>query len=426
MRVDDGAILYINGLEIARDGMAAGEVTSDSLATPNGLSETNYDEFPINPLSLVAGTNTVAVEVHQSSPTSSDVSFDMDITFTDALDAPSVVLARGSNWKYLDDGGASLVDSSSNVVAGTGAYDASNWKHPAFDDAAWRSGNGELGYGDTALTIGGNLAQSFNTELEYGPDPANKYVTTYFRKQFNTTATAISNALGARISARIDDGAIVYLNGVEIWRSNLPANPDPTDPEPGDPVDGTTLATAAIASDGKSAVFVDFDKDLLVDGVNTVAVELHQSSPTTSDAAFDMGMEFVVAVGLVVTYTLKASNQFGSTTATVGATTIPVPALPIHLSTSNAANVGWTFPEVWSDKLAPHAGAYVAYGQFDSVIRTPIDGDDPIFGGTSIDLLGASTELFLAHQSGTASARSSTWMAAGSSMASGATLPSAG
>jgi hypothetical protein len=147
---------------------------------------------------------------------------------------------------------------------------------------------------------------------------------------------------------------------------------------------------------------VDFDHGLLVDGVNTIAAELHQSAPTTSDAAFDLAMEFVVATDPVVTYTLTASNQFGSTTATVDARTIPVPTDPIYLSNSNADDVGWTFPEVWSDRSAPHAGRYIAYGQFDSVIRTPVDDPDPSFAGTSIELLGASTQLILAHRSGTA------------------------
>ncbi|MGI9244564.1 MAG: hypothetical protein ACR2RV_27430, partial [Verrucomicrobiales bacterium] len=402
MRVDDGAILYINGFEIARDGMPAGEVTSASEAAATGVSETNYDPFPINPFQLVAGTNTVAVEVHQSSPRSSDLSFDMEITVSDALALTLTKLARGSTWRYLDDGGASLGNSSSNIVAGTAAFSDQNWKHPSFDDSSWRSGDGELGYGDTPLTTGGNLRQSFMTDLSYGPDPQSKFVTTYFRSKFDTGAAAIGAALGARLAVQVDDGAIVFLNGVEIWRNNLPPNPDPEDPEPGDPVDGSTLAITSAGSDGRTAAFVDFDKGLLVDGTNTIAVELHQNSLTTSDAVFDLGMEFVVRTDPVIAYTLTATNQFGSSTAMLNAETVAVPDSPIYLTNSNASNVSWIFPEVWSDKQAPHPGEYVAYGQFDSVVRTPVGEEDPVFAGDRLDLAGASTQLLLLHLSGTA------------------------
>ena len=405
VRADDGVIVYINGVEAFRDGVDVGEVTMDTPATPavavgGGVNETDYDVSAIDPAVFVAGENVIAVELHQSSATSSDVSFDMDLSIANAAAQALEKIARGSEWSYLDDGGASLNDSSSNIVAGDAAYDATNWKHPAFDDTGWRSGRGELGYGDTALTIGGHLPDVFTTGLGFGPDPANKFTTTYFRRQFEVDGTDLSNALGARISARGDDGLIVYVNGTEIWRSNMPANPDPEDPE-GVPVDGTTFANAAIAGDGRTFSFVEFDTDLLTAGTNTIAVELHQTSLTSSDAAFDLGLELISRTNMV-TYTLTAENEFGTDTATVTATTIEVPDLPIYLTNSNGSTLSWIMPEVWSDKLAPHAGDYIAYGEFDSVVRSPVNADDPVFGGTSLEIRGASSQLFLAHGSGTA------------------------
>ena len=407
VRADDGVIVYINGVEAFRDGVDVGEVTSTTPANPavavgGGVSETNYDASVIDPAVLVLGKNTIAVELHQFGPTSSDISFDLELDVDFGGGDLLRKIARGSSWMYLDDGGVSLVDTSSNLVAGNPSYDVSNWKHPNFDDVAWRQGEGELGYGDTSLTMGGHLRDTFATGIGFGNDRYDKFVTTYFRKQFSVDGAALLEALGARVSTRADDGLIVYLNGVEIRRANLPANPDPDAPGPDDPVDGTTLASRSASGDGRGFIATDFDKNLLTGGVNTIAVELHQSAPMTSDALFDLSMELVGESSPALTYTLTASNEFGSSTASVTATTTPVPALPVYLTTSNGAGIHWNFPEVWSDKLAPHATDYIAYGQLDSTVRSPDGTDDPVFGGTSLELRAASAQLVLSHRSGTA------------------------
>ena len=391
IRADDGAILYLNGVEVARDEMPEGEVTRDSFATGNGVNESAYDEFVIDVSALSVGINTVAVELHQASATSSDVSFDLEIETSDA-EAATTRVARGSEWRYLDDGGASLGDTSSASVAGIEGYDASNWKHEDFDFSSWRVGVAEFGYGDTDLTTGGHLPQSFTTEISFGDDRDQKFVTTYFRREFDLTSAELDRAVGARFVASVDDGAIVFLNGVEIWRSNLSEVP----------VDGSTFADRATPTDGKSVIVVEFDPQLLEVGRNVIAVEVHQVSGVTSDAVFDLGMELVVPASEAVTYTLTATNEFGTTTASAIATTVEPPDQPIYLLNSNAGTVGWDFPEVWSDKLAPNAGDYAVYGDFRSVLRTPLNAVDPVFGGTSLSLEGSDSQLLLAHSSGIA------------------------
>ena len=79
---DDGAVIYINGVEAVRSNMPEGEITATTLAQSSvgGSSEDRYIEIPINPDLLDSGVNIIAVEVHQSSPTSSDLSFDLDLT----------------------------------------------------------------------------------------------------------------------------------------------------------------------------------------------------------------------------------------------------------------------------------------------------------------------------------------------------------
>jgi len=86
MRVirDDGAVVYLNGTEIYRSNMPTGTITSTTLAsTPIGnAAEYTWYGTTINPALLAAGSNVIAVEIHQDSPSSPDVSFDFDLTAT--------------------------------------------------------------------------------------------------------------------------------------------------------------------------------------------------------------------------------------------------------------------------------------------------------------------------------------------------------
>src|SRR5437879_13601193 len=110
--------------------------------------------------------------------------------------------SKGSVWKYLDDGSDQ----------GTG------WTSLAFDDSAWQSGPAPLGYG---VANDGPQQELPATTVAYGPNANNKYATTYFRRAFSVSNPASVSALN--VSVQRDDGAVVYLNGVEVFRSNLPA-----------------------------------------------------------------------------------------------------------------------------------------------------------------------------------------------------------
>ena len=161
------------------------------------------------------------------------------------------LIARSSQWSYLDTG----------VAAGVG------WTHAGFDDATWKTGSGPLGYGDGHIV----------TTVEWGPGP-DKAMTTYFRHVF--TATDTESFTGLRLSVMRDDGAVVYLNGVEILRPNMPEGPIAHD---------TPAATSVGGPD--EATYFDADiEGTLAEGKNVVAVEVHQSDAASSDLAFDLGL----------------------------------------------------------------------------------------------------------------------------------------
>ncbi|MDA0750184.1 MAG: lamin tail domain-containing protein [Verrucomicrobia bacterium] len=75
---DDGAVIYLNGREVARDNMPEGPVASDTRASSaaGGADETAIRTFNLPASMLREGANLIAVEVHQASPTSSDLRFD--------------------------------------------------------------------------------------------------------------------------------------------------------------------------------------------------------------------------------------------------------------------------------------------------------------------------------------------------------------
>ena len=93
LKRDDGAVVYLNGTEVARDNLPDGEIRFDTLAENASDDGQTFHEFELNAADLVAGENLLAVEVHQVSTSSSDLSFDLRLT--DA-EAPSGVAASSA------------------------------------------------------------------------------------------------------------------------------------------------------------------------------------------------------------------------------------------------------------------------------------------------------------------------------------------
>jgi hypothetical protein len=156
----------------------------------------------------------------------------------------------GATWRYLDDG----------------SNQGTAWSSRTFVDTAWKQGAAPLGYGDPMATTVG-----------YGPNASAKYLTTYFRRTFEATHGFTSVTL----RLRRDDGAVVYVNGTEVARSNMPTGA----------ITSTTLATAAVGGADETAFTTLTVAPTLYAGTNFVAVEVHQSGATSSDLGFDLSLE---------------------------------------------------------------------------------------------------------------------------------------
>lgn len=152
----------------------------------------------------------------------------------------------GSTWRYRDDG------------ADLGAA----WREPGYDDSAWPSGPAQLGFGEDYL----------QTEVSDG-------VTTYLRYEFTVGSPAEVTQLELGILR--NDGAAVFLNGVEVQRDNLPPN--------------AAYDTFAIApttwEESIAWRIVEPDPALLVTGTNVLAVEVHQAEGAADTMRFDLYLE---------------------------------------------------------------------------------------------------------------------------------------
>lgn len=163
----------------------------------------------------------------------------------------------GETWHYLD----------------IGQDLGSTWKEPDFDDSAWKTGLSTFGYGKVDKT----------TTISYG-HKNNKYPTTYFRKTLDLSGVSLVDDVAVlkqvRLSLRSNVGAIVYLNGVEVARSNMPA---------GD----ISYNTYALSTSDFSQKDLEIPKHLLKNGSNgknVLAVEVHINRPTAQTLFFDLGL----------------------------------------------------------------------------------------------------------------------------------------
>jgi hypothetical protein len=188
----------------------------------------------------------------------------------------SVLVPAGTVWKYLD----------------TGTDQGTAWRAPAFNDSGWKSGAAELGYGD------GDEA----TVVAYGPNSAAKYPTTYYRRAFSVSDPSVYGGLTLRVLR--DDGAVVYLNGAEIFRTNMPAGA----------VTASTFASTVVLDAGeRTYVTASVSPALLKAGTNVLAVEVHQSDATSSDTSFNLELTTAASVSI----TRRPYLQLGTPSSTV-------------------------------------------------------------------------------------------------------------
>ncbi|MBN1669828.1 MAG: lamin tail domain-containing protein [Kiritimatiellae bacterium] len=229
------------------------------------------------------------------------------------------LVSRRGGWKYHDWG----------EDLGTA------WRAPAFDDAAWAGGNAPLGY-----AAEGDYPE-LDTTVSYGAEATNKYITTYFRRAFTLRADP-ANVSSLDLEVKYDDGFVAYLNGEEVARGAMAAGP----------VSYTTEASNHTAS-AYEPLSLNAHIGKLVQGVNVLAVEVHQAGATSSDLFIDLslgctiteapsvaapefappgGTEFVGSTNVTITTATSGATIFYTTNGSTPDTNSTLYASPVALS----------------------------------------------------------------------------------------------
>lgn len=224
--------------------------TDPAIPTPPSLSYAGAPGYPVNGLAFTSSP----FADPQGDNTFGAMEWRLAEYQPDAIqpdDEP--LIAAKSTWKY-DDSGADRGDA---------------WRAPGYDDTAWAAGPGDLGYGETGL----------GTVLAWGPSTTSRHLTYYFRRK--VAVSEPERFTGLRLGVRRDDGAVVYVNGVEVFRSGMPAAPAPI-------TFATRASTDANGANETTYFQVVLAASALVEGENTIAVEVHQFSPSSSDLRFDL------------------------------------------------------------------------------------------------------------------------------------------
>lgn len=208
--------------------------------------------------------------------------FFVAITFSaPSLNAQNNLLRTGDFWTYWDYG-----------------FDPEpDWMSRDYDDFLWGFGPSPLGFGEPYIA----------TELEPG------LMTAYFRGYFSLNARPDG---GVRLRVRRDDGVIVYLNGTEIFRNNMPQ--------------GTVDYSTPASTDVEATTYLEYiisNPSLFEVGDNVIAAEVHQRTPLSEDLVFDA--ELIDGNTRMIAITSPADNSTVAIGSDVTITAVAGPAAEV-------------------------------------------------------------------------------------------------
>ncbi|MGJ8744712.1 hypothetical protein [Polaribacter sp.] len=129
----------------------------------------------------------------------------------------------------------------------------------------WKFGKSPLGYGSDQI----------NTVLNFGDNKEQKHITKYFKKKLVIQNTYVAY----QFKILSDDGAMVYINGKELIRENMPNSS----------IGNTTLAASTIKGEAEH-LFKEyyFDNSIFNEGENTISISVHQVHTYSSDCIFSL------------------------------------------------------------------------------------------------------------------------------------------
>jgi hypothetical protein len=238
------------GADITGAGGAGGSASNTGgTSSVSASSSTAVSSSIASVTSVTSVSSTSVTSVASSAEASSTSGPQVASSSASGMPITVVALPEGSSYFFWDSGSV-----------------AANWFDPAFDDSSWEKGLAPLGFGDPHIV----------TTVGFGPNPQSKFITTWFRTAFNVMNAA--SVTGATLELLRDDGARIFLNGVEAARSNMPNGA----------INNSTLASNIVDGNEEDLFFsLPVDPALFVEGQNVLAIEVHQAVANSSDLGID-------------------------------------------------------------------------------------------------------------------------------------------
>jgi len=186
--------------------------------------------------------------------------------------------------------------------------------------------------------------------VKYGPSTTARYITTWFRHSFTVDDPA--RFLSVTLGLIRDDGAAVYLNGIEIFRSNLPSGTLST----------ITRASASVGGTDETTLYeATVDPKGFRTGTNVLAVEVHQFAPDSSDIRFALQLSGLLRPSSAVAPRLEVAP--GSEQIQLS---WPVTAVGFELQETKSLETPWFFSD---ETTRAEAGKNIASPQLTENLR---------------------------------------------------------
>jgi hypothetical protein len=148
--------------------------------------------------------------------------------------------------------------------------------------------SGLFGYGAIGL---GAITENI------GQPPSGSRYTAYFSTTIDLGPNAANTVTDLTADVLADDGAFVYINGQLAGGLNVGGISD------------TYLALTGPVGNEGALTTITLDKSLLIDGVNSISVSVHNTGNTSSDLGFQMEIVAAVPTNIAPTITGAVASQ---------------------------------------------------------------------------------------------------------------------
>ena len=280
---DDGAVVYINGVEVDRTRMGAGTVsyTTRADAAPNfAAASASQSEIFVPASALKTGDNVIAVETHVNYMRTATVSMQASIFRVDGTPDDNSSVPAERSTEPTD---ATQPINAAAVKSGTVIQTGDEWNYwtsteaPASDWAttgslqSWNRGSGPIGWGDSGAATALDIAKK------------DRAITYYFARDIDLGAITPNTTLTVKV--RADDGVVLRVNGKTIDTKRMSDGN----------ITHTTYANSAVSAAKASSdlLEVTIPASLLTSGVNRIGVEEHLNYKGSPSMTFDLNATLV-------------------------------------------------------------------------------------------------------------------------------------